>query len=813
MDDDITDRTIAIDGYTIVRRDRRNNGGGIMGYVNDTYDFDILPFNNPNNYEILPLFFKQSKNLFIIVYHPYWTDNTAHTNTLEIFDNIIKSVQENFTNIRIHILGDFNGLIHKMDQFCTLYKAKNIVNFHTRGNAIIDCVYTQAYRTYICHQLSPVASSDHCVIKCVPSGNTNRNNIVYKEIPDYSPENRRLFHDTISNTDFSLGQSIDSVIDLDFLCEQFILKLYSILCHCFPTKKVKSRINNVPWVTDSIRLVMSKRDKAFKDKNRSLFIHYRNKVKHMIKDSRYNYVTKIGKLQDNQSWNSFKTAANLAKNKSINHGIFTTTDFLNFFTDAPNNIDTLLNVIVPSNDFCHVTISEEEINRAINNLNKGGGIPFLPPWIFKLYRERLMSPLRMIFEASMSMAYVPKSLKIASITPVPKVSKPNSVQDFRPITTTSPILKLLEHIVLQKWLTPLITEHQFSDQYAFVPLKGRGCTSALTCIISHCLRTLEQNNFINMLLVDFSKAFDRVSPISIVNALILSGASTQTAFWVYNFMISRQVCVKLNNSISNFKIIDYGTPQGSKISPILFAFLCSSLKPTTSSCTFYKYADDLTILHTGTTKNDNNHLSKEVQHLSTWCKNNGMLINASKTKLMHINRKKNKWPPSININNTTIECINHCRLLGIFIQNDLKWDLHISYVTSKTNKLFFPLVCLKRSKCHRDLLLQYYLTFVRPILTYAFPAFCNLNQQQNIKLQKVEKRLTNFIGFKPKSSLNEFFHHLCLNLKKSIVSYSDHPFRKNLIVNDNNRTRSASNLTIMPGHTTQYVSSFIRYFI
>ena len=75
-------------------------------------------------------------------------------------------------------------------------------------------------------------------------------------------------------------------------------------------------------------------------------------------------------------------------------------------------------------------------------------------------------------------------MKIGKITPVPKVSHPKSVNDFRPITTISPIYKILERIVMEKWLKPIMPIKKLQDQFALVFLKGRGCTSALTAIYS-----------------------------------------------------------------------------------------------------------------------------------------------------------------------------------------------------------------------------------------------------------------------------------------------------------------------------------------
>lgn len=810
--DDIADNFIQIPKYNIIRKDRHNNGGGIIIYIKQSIDFTLISFDNIQNYEIISLFVQSFKLLIIAVYHPYWNDTSAHENTLAIFDNIIMNVQDKYANVNIAILGDFNGLTTSMADFCALYKAKNIVDFPTRGNNTIDCIYLQNYKSYNCEQLSPIGASDHCIVKCLPTIKKART-VTYKYIPDYSPENRTVLKDTMLSTDFCCHYHINSADELDLFCDLFIQKLYSIISYSFPLKRVKSRLTNLPWISDSIRLVMSKRDDAYKSKNRNLYVHYRNKVKSLIKISRCNYVKDINKLEQKQSWDRFKTAANVTKHKSSYITNIQPSEFLDYFTTSHQTNDTCFNSFISSNQFTQIEVTNTDIELAISKLNKGGGIPFLPQWIFKQFRNQLIVPLIKITEASLSLGHVPRSLKLASITPVPKVKRPVNPKDFRPIATTSPILKILETVVMQKWLAPLINEHLFSDQFAFIPLKGRGCTSALTCILAHCLRGLEDGKFVNMLLVDFSQAFDRVTPAKITDSLISCGATPQVVFWIYNFMTQRQVCVKQQQSISAFKTVNCGVPQGSKISPVLFAFLCSSLRSVTSSCTFFKYADDLTILHTGHHLSDNIQLNEEITNLENWCKDHDMVINSTKTKLMHITRKKHKLSPTLLINNVKIELIHNCRLLGIHIQDDLKWNCHICNTSKKISKLFYPLVCLKRSNCHPSLLLKFYTVFIRPIITYAYPAFSNLSQQQKNQLNKMEKRICKFIGQKPTLQLNEYCDSLCCNLKSAIQKYDNHPFRRYLVANNNLRTRSGNTLTTTPGHTTQYVNSFIKYFL
>ena len=147
-----------------------------------------------------------------------------------------------------------------------------------------------------------------------------------------------------------------------------------------------------------------------------------------------------------------------------------------------------------------------------------------------------------IFNHSLQKGIVPKSFKIANIIPVPKhINAKRRVEDFRPISLLSPLGKTLERIVIEGWFLKRVDKDVFHDQFAFVPLPRRGAEVALTLIYGKILRHLEEAcNMVQLIMIDFSKAFDKVTKNSIINCLSTRQFPIECISWTLNYLTERE---------------------------------------------------------------------------------------------------------------------------------------------------------------------------------------------------------------------------------------------------------------------------------
>src|SRR5712691_1748562 len=89
-----------------------------------------------------------------------------------------------------------------------------------------------------------------------------------------------------------------------------------------------------------------------------------------------------------------------------------------------------------------------------------------------------------------------KSLNTTTLhpTPVPKVTSPNDFSDLRPISVTPILSRIVERIIVRKYLMPSLPSDLLNDQFAY-KLTG-STTSALAAINHHVAKLLETNSYV-----------------------------------------------------------------------------------------------------------------------------------------------------------------------------------------------------------------------------------------------------------------------------------------------------------------------------
>ena len=101
------------------------------------------------------------------------------------------------------------------------------------------------------------------------------------------------------------------------------------------------------------------------------------------------------------------------------------------------------------------------------------GLDSLPSWSLKLGAPIFSKPLAQLFNMSIASYTVPEQWKQAYIKPVPKVTHPKALADFRPISITPVLTRIMERLIITQFLYAAFTSPsktpQFSDQYAFRP--------------------------------------------------------------------------------------------------------------------------------------------------------------------------------------------------------------------------------------------------------------------------------------------------------------------------------------------------------
>ena len=148
---------------------------------------------------------------------------------------------------------------------------------------------------------------------------------------------------------------------------------------------------------------------------------------------------------------------------------------------------------------------------------------------------------------------VPVQWKTSSITPVPKVEQPQTCADYRPISITPILARVMEKQIVMTFLYPVLTHpdstHLFEDQFAFRPT---GSTTATLIYLLHTLTELLLfHDYVRVIALDFSKAFDTVRHFTLVSKLANFTLPDYPHYWIAHNLSCRQHQTKVNGRMSS----------------------------------------------------------------------------------------------------------------------------------------------------------------------------------------------------------------------------------------------------------------------
>ena len=158
-----------------------------------------------------------------------------------------------------------------------------------------------------------------------------------------------------------------------------------------------------------------------------------------------------------------------------------------------------------------ITFEEEDVSRALARLNpnKGSGPDSIHPRVLREAREVLAPVPTMFFNMTLAHGQVPTEWKVGHTTTVYEKGSKAEPANYRPITLTSVVCKMLERLIKTHIMRHLLTNNLLSDaQYGFRP--RRSCTLQMLCALDEWSHELDTGESLDVAYLDFSKAFDVV---------------------------------------------------------------------------------------------------------------------------------------------------------------------------------------------------------------------------------------------------------------------------------------------------------------
>ena len=233
----------------------------------------------------------------------------------------------------------------------------------------------------------------------------------------------------------------------------------------------------------------------------------------------------------------------------------------------------------------------------------------------------------------------PKWLE-ACITAIHKKGKKNLFENYRPVSITSIICKVMESIIRHKIINHMERNNIFADkQHGFVPL--RNCmTNLLTCMESWT-DMIEKGQSIDIIYTDFAKAFDKVPHQRLLRKMKDIGIVGNVLNWVRSFLTGRNQRVRVENQFSNSVPVKSGIPQGSVLGPALFVIFINDMPEIVESmCQLF--ADDAKIFRNASSREDCIKLQNDSDKLTEWSARWQLSFNVEKCKSLHIGKNNSR---------------------------------------------------------------------------------------------------------------------------------------------------------------------------
>ena len=349
----------------------------------------------------------------------------------------------------------------------------------------------------------------------------------------------------------------------------------------------------------------------------------------------------------------------------------------------------------------------------------------------------------LLFKASLHQGKIPQDWKTANVAPIFKKGESNKPSNYRPISLTSIVCKVLEHIIHSQIINhfdkySLLTSRQFGFR------KSHSCESQLLLTVDDLARGLRDGEQIDAVLLDFSKAFDRVPHERLLLKLHFLGVRGKLLSWIRDFLTGRTQRVVLEGKSSRVAAVSSGVPQGTVLGPLLFLAFINDL-PDCVSSEIRLFADDCLLYRPIRSLADSIKVQDDLVCLQTWENKWLMSFNPEKCEVLRItNKRKGVIVTDYSIHGSVLRTVASAKYLGVTIAGSLSWKPHINNITKKANS---TLGFLRRNlrKCPQKTREQAYRTYVRPTLEYASSVWDTNIKDQITRVERVQRRAARFV--------------------------------------------------------------------
>lgn len=448
-------------------------------------------------------------------------------------------------------------------------------------------------------------------------------------------------------------------------------------------------------------------------------------------------------------------------------------NFLSSAASTPLRVDYAAEGTVCNNSLSYIEIDTRSVFKLLKSvdLTKGAGPDRIPPLFIVKCSEKLASPLSMLFTRSIQEGVVPAIWKSAFITPVHKNGDKSNIKNYRPISKLCIFAKLFERIVYTQ-VYNFLKASFIPEQHGF--LKNRSTTSNILLFTEYTSRNMDSGGQVDAVFTDFSKCFDRIDHVILLQKLYNAGIHGNLFRWFSSYIDNRTQKVVVSGYASAWNRVPSGVPQGSLLGPLMFNIFVNDIGMCFNTSKFLLYADDMKIFKKINSINDCYQIQQDLLALEQYCSRNKLDLNVSKCYAITFTHKQDIITYNYQLKGVQLKNVSDIRDLGVTHDTKLAYDIHIDNIVKKANRSlgFIKRFCaqLKSIKAMKIL----YCSYVRSTLEYCSQVW---NPHYNIYIDRIEmtqRKFMRYLQYKSKSYDNTYegrcsrHHILPLELRREI---------------------------------------------
>ena len=753
----------------------------------ETVWFDINSNNNNRRKKI---------TIGLIYRHPGVTDIPFFERRLEAIMSKLSCSNSNF-----YIFGDFNVNCLKYDEVPNIRSFIDMMHSHSTVNlinkptwfpvgnqwgrpSILDHFYTNRVETILnIGVLARDIAPGHFAVIATISANAKK--VQMKDIYPYIRCYKNLNQDEL---DESLINFQDNETEhLDYRFE----KLNAHILHCcnmhIPLRertKKEMKFALKPWISSSLKNSIIKKDRLYRQSrvnhpNRPTRVNKYNRYKKTLEKALFaaqcNYYSeKIIECQ-NKSKALWKIINEITrrKNKSktfphklkLDDGriIENSEEIANTLNEyfihvgpnlagklLPSNIsfESYLNDIdSPNSSFYISATCSNEIFDIITSFSSSTceDPVSISPKVFKKCAAPLSVILVNMINQCFLTGYFPKCLKLAKVIPIFKEGNKQVLENWRPISITPCVAKVVERIV-KKRLVSFLNRHGILSKYQFGYRAQHSTTHAILNICDNIINNFDKQKHTVSIFLDLSKGFDCVNHQILLKKLHHYGIRGVALKFFESYLKERKQYTFVNGVSSNLLTVLCGVPQGSVLGPLLFLLYTNDLANSTNF-SVNLFADDTCLsLSNKNLQELNRRCNIEANLVENWFRANKLTTNskkASKFLLSKCDTSNASHNPTntfkIKMGSVDLEQVKSVKYLGVRLDEKVDWTEQVNTLVKKLSRaagIFSKL----RYYLNNKVLIEMYHALFNSHLQYAILCWGSTNATNLNRLQILQNR-------------------------------------------------------------------------